>query len=90
MDTENPYHFYGEMELTEGTVVEFTITPKDANGWWIEPYWRFENGEKDSGENEYNTKNGGNNMTKVTVPTTGKYRFDFDTHLLRSKFQLVK
>ncbi len=89
-DTENPYHFYGEMELTAGTVVEFTITPKDANGWWIEPYWRFENGEKDSGENEYNTKNGGNNMSKVTVPTTGKYRFDFDTHLLRSKFQLVK
>ena len=90
LDANNPYHFYAEMDLTAGTEVEFTITPKSASGWWPEPYWRFENGEKDSGENEYNTKNGGNNMTKVTVPTTGKYRFDFDTHLLRSKFQLVK
>ena len=90
LDANNPYHFYAEMDLTAGMEVEFTITPKSASGWWPEPYWRFENGEKDSGENEYNTKNGGNNMTKVTVPTTGKYRFDFDTHLLRSKFQLVK
>lgn len=90
LDANNPYHFYAEMDLTAGTELEFTITPKSASGWWPEPYWRFENGEKDSGENEYNTKNGGNNMTKVTVPTTGKYRFDFDTHLQRSKFQLVK
>lgn len=90
LDADNPYHFYAEMDLTAGTELEFTITPKSASGWWPEPYWRFENGEKDSGENEYNTKDGGNNMSKVTVPTTGKYRFDFDTHLLRSKFQLVK
>ena len=88
-DPENPYHFYAEMTLTAGTVIEFTITPKSASGWWPSPFWRFENGDNDSGENEYHTLNNGNNMTKVTVKTTGKYRFDFDTHLLRSKFQLI-
>lgn len=88
-DPENPYHFYAEMNLTAGTVIEFTITPKSASGWWPSPFWRFENGDNDSGENEYHTLNNGNNMTKVTVKTTGKYRFDFDTHLLRSKFQLI-
>ena len=77
------------MDLTVGTVIEFTITPKSASGWWPSPFWRFENGDNDSGENEYHTLNNGNNMTKVTVKTTGKYRFDFDTHLLRSKFQLI-
>lgn len=89
-DAKNKYLFYTEYKLTKGTEVEFTITPKDASGWWIEPYWRFENGNNDSKENEYNTKNGGNNMTKVTVPTDGTYRFEFDTELLRSRFYLVK
>lgn len=93
----NPYLFYAEMALTAGTVIEFTITPKDLvhagtdnGGWWVEPYWRFERGDNDSGENEYNTYNGGNNMSKVTVQTAGNYRFELDTHLLRSKFYLVK
>lgn len=88
-DADNPYFFYAEMDLTEGTVIEFTITPKSTNGWWPEPFWRFEFGDNDSGENEYNTKNNGNNMTKVTVKTTGKYRFEFDTELLRSRFYPV-
>lgn len=88
-DASNPYRFYADMNLTAGTEIEFTITPKSASSWWPEPYWRFENpgdGEEDSGENEYNTRNGGNNMSKVTVKTSGKYRFEFDTHLLRSRF----
>ena len=81
----NRYLFYAEMTLTAGTVLEFTITPKHNWGWWPEPFYRFENGSPDSKENEYNTKNGGNNMSKVTVKSSGKYRFEFDTHLLRSK-----
>lgn len=85
-DANNKYLFYAEMNLTAGTEIEFTITPKSASGWWPEPFWRFESGENDSKENEYNTKNNGNNMTKVTVKTTGKYRFEFDTELLRSRF----
>lgn len=85
-DASNKFLFYGEMTLEVGTVIEFTITPKSDWGWWPEPFYRFEKGENDSGENEYNTKNDGNNMTKVTVKTAGKYRFEFDTHLLRSKF----
>lgn len=91
-DPNNPYLFYTECKLTKGTEVGFTITPKDfsGSGWWVEPYWRFENGNNDSGENEYNTKNGGNNMTNVIVPADGTYRFEFDSELLRSRFYLVK
>lgn len=55
------------MDLTAGTTIEFTITPRHDWGWWSEPYFRFGNGKYDSKENEYNTKNGDNNMTKVTV-----------------------
>jgi len=84
-DANNKFLFYGQMNLTAGTKVEFTITPKHSWGWWIEPYWRFENGDTDSGENEFNTKNNGHNMTPVTVTKTGKYMFKFDTHLLRSR-----
>ena len=84
-DASNKFLLYAEMNLTIGTKVEFTITPKHSWGWWIEPFWRFENGDTDSGENEFNTKNTGHNMTKVTVKKTGKYMFKFDTHLLRSR-----
>lgn len=85
-DATNKFLFYGDMTLDAGAEIEFTITPKSDWGWWPSPFYRFEKGEVDSGENEYNTKNDGNNMTKVTVKTAGKYRFEFDTHLLRSKF----
>jgi len=84
-DANNKFLLYGQMNLTAGTTIEFTITPQHPWGWWIEPFWRFENGDVDSGENEYNTKNTGKNMTKVTVKKTGKYMFKFDTHLLRSR-----
>lgn len=88
-DTTNPYQFYAEMKLEQGTNIQFTISQTHWWGWWPEPYWRFESGENDSKENEYNTRNGGNNMTTVTVSKTGKYRFEFDTALLRSKIILV-
>jgi hypothetical protein len=90
-DANNPYLFYGEMTLTAGTEISFTITPKHNWGWWASPFYRFEaNGVPDSGENEYNTLDNGNNMTPVTVKTSGKYRFEFDTSLLRSRLYLVK
>lgn len=81
-DAENPFILYAEMQLTAGTEIEFTITPTHPWGWWYEPFWRFDN----SGENEYNVKNGGDNMAKVTVMNDGKYMFKFDTHLEKSKF----
>ncbi|GAA6530145.1 MAG: hypothetical protein LKH27_11310 [Prevotella sp.] len=90
-DPNNPYLFYGEMTLTAGTEISFTITPKHNWGWWPSPFYRFEaKGVPDSGENEYNTLDDGNNMTPVTVKTSGKYRFEFDTSLLRSRLYLVK
>lgn len=89
-DSKNPYLFYGEMTLKKDTKISFTITPQHAWGWWPEPFYRFESGENDSKENEYNTKSNGNNMTAVTVKTDGRYRFEFDTHLLRSRFYLIK
>lgn len=85
-DNENPYLFFAEMYLEAGTNVQFVISPRHNWGWWPEPFYRFENGSYNSGENEYNTLNGGDNMDKVTILTTGKYMFKFDTHLLRSKF----
>lgn len=88
-DADNKFLFYAQMSLTIGATIEFTITPKHSWGWWIEPFWRFENGDVDSGENESNTKNTGKNMTKVTVKKTGKYMFKFDTHLLRSRLYLI-
>lgn len=88
-DADNKFLFYVQMSLTAGTKVEFTITPKHSWGWWMEPFWRFENGDPDSKENEFNTKNSGHNMTPVIVKTTGKYMFKFDTHLLRSRLYLI-
>ena len=84
-DKENPFILYAEMQLEAGATIEFTISATHIWSWWPQPFWRFERGE-DSGENEYNTMNDGNNMTKVTVPKDGKYMFKFDTHLLRSRF----
>lgn len=88
-DASNKFLFYAQMNLTAGTKVEFTITPKHSWGWWLEPFWRFENGDTDSKENEFNTKNTGKNMTPVTILKTGKYMFKFDTHLLRSRLYLI-
>lgn len=89
-DSDNKFILYATVALKSGDAIDFTIGPKHPWGWWPSPFWRFEKGDDDSGENEYNTYNGGNNMSKVTVQTTGTYRFEFDTHLLRSKFYLVK
>ena len=85
-DTSNPYRLYREMSLTEGTGIKFTISQTHWWGWWPEPFWRFDN----SGENEANVLNGGDNMTEVKVPATGKYLFEFDYALLRSRIIRVK
>ena len=90
-DATNPYRLYAEMELEQGTKVQFTISQTHWWGWWPEPFWRFEaNKDSDSHENEYNTLNGGENMTAVTVQKTGKYLFEFDYALLRSRLTLIK
>jgi hypothetical protein len=89
-DTDNKFLFYGQMDLTAGTKIQFTITPKHSWGWWMQPFWRFEDGDTDSGENEFNTLNGGHNMTTVTVTKSGKYMFKFDTHLLRSRLYPIQ
>ena len=90
-DATNPYRLYAEMELEQGTKVQFTISQTHWWGWWPEPFWRFEaNKDSDSHENEYNTLNGGENMTAVTVQKTGKYLFEFDYAIMRSRLTLIK
>ena len=85
-DANNPYLLYREDTWTEGNEVEFTISQTHWWGWWPEPFWRFDGSEY----NEKNTLNGGDNMKKTKVPATGKYRFEFDYHLLRSRLYPVK
>ena len=85
-DASNPYRLYREMDLTAGTEIQFTITQTHWWGWWPEPYWRFDGSEN----NEANKKNGGDNMNKVKVVTSGKYLFEFDYALLRSRIILVQ
>lgn len=85
-DSKNPYLLYREGTYEAGTQIEFTISATHWWGWWPEPFWRFDGSEF----NEKNTLNGGDNMKKVTVPATGKYRFEFDYHLLRSRLYPVK
>lgn len=85
-DKQNPYLLYGEMDLTAGDKISFTITQTHIWGWWPEPYWRFDG----SDDNEKNVANGGENMKGVTAPATGKYRFEFDYSLLRSRIIRVK
>ena len=81
-DAANKYLLYRECELEAGTEIEYTISQTHWWGWWPEPYWRFDGSEF----NEKNVKNGGDNMKKSKVPATGKYRIEFDYHLLRSRF----
>ena len=85
-DAANKYLLYRECELEAGTEIEYTISQTHWWGWWPEPYWRFDGSEF----NEKNVKNGGENMKKSKVPATGKYRIEFDYHLLRSRIIPVK
>ena len=85
-DANNPYLLYREGTYEEGKQIEFTISQTHWWGWWPEPFWRFDGSEN----NEKNVLNGGDNMKKMTVPATGKYRFEFDYHLLRSRLYPVK
>ncbi len=85
-DKQNPYRLYREMVLSAGDKVSFTISQTHWWGWWPEPFWRFDG----SDDNEKNTLNGGENMKEVKVTTTGKYLFEFDYALLRSRIIRVK
>jgi hypothetical protein len=87
-DAKNPYLLYREGEYEQGNKIEFTISATHWWGWWPEPYWRFDGSQY----NEKNTLNGGDNMKGdgAVVPATGKYRFEFDYHLLRSRLYPVK
>lgn len=86
-DANNKYLLYGELDLTAGgDQIEFTISQTHWWGWWPEPFWRFDG----SDFNEKNVKNGGDNMKKMSIPATGKYRVEFDYHLLRSRIIPVK
>ncbi|MDO5637289.1 MAG: hypothetical protein Q4G18_08570 [Myroides sp.] len=81
-DSENPYVLYAEVTLSAGHQVEFIIHNRHSWGWWDYMFWRWDS----SIEPEANVSQGGQNPPKWTVPTTGRYMFKFDTHLLRSKF----
>lgn len=85
-DAANPYLLYREFDLEQGTEVSFTISQTHWWGWWPEPFWRFDG----SDGNEKNVLNGGDNMKGMKAPATGRYRFEFDYHLLRSRIIPVK
>ncbi len=80
-DATNPYILYTEFDLVAGAELEFIISAKHSWGWWPEPFWRHDRGE----DPEANVFNGGENMNAITIKKGGKYRFELDTHLLRSK-----
>lgn len=82
-DPTNKFLFYAEADMTEGDKLEeMIITRSHSWGWWPEPCWRF------ASNNEIMVLNGGDNIT-ITVARTGKYKFEFDTHLLRFKLYPV-
>lgn len=87
-DAKNPYLMYREGVYEQGKKIEFTISATHWWGWWPEPFWRFDG----SAYNEKNTLNGGDNMKGdgAVVPATGKYRLEFDYHLLRTRLIPVK
>ena len=87
-DEKNPYLLYREGEYEQGKKIEFTISATHWWGWWPEPFWRFDGSQY----NEKNTLNGGDNMKGdgAIVPATGKYRLEFDYHLLRTRLIPVK
>ena len=85
-DSTNPYLFSAEMILKKGDEIEFIISAKHTWGWWPEPFWRWDK----SDDPEKNVLNGGENPTKWEIKADGKYYFQFDTHLNRSKFYPIK
>ena len=85
-DATNPYLFSAETNLVAGNTMEYTITLWHPDGWWPNPFWRF---DAETGE-EANVANGGSNMAKIPVPAPGKYRIEFDTHLLRPKLYRIE
>lgn len=81
-DSSNPYLFSVEMMLEANSTIEFIISPKHTEGWWPEPFWRWDR----SNDPESNVSNGGENPASWNVKKAGKYMFKFDTHLKRSRF----
>lgn len=84
-DPINKFLFTAEADLVEGTELNSMIVTSSHDwGWWPEPFWRFNS----STNPEAMVLTGGDNIT-VTIKKTGKYMFEFDTHLLRSKLYLI-
>ena len=86
-DENNPYRLYREMNLKAGDEIEFTISQNSLVGLVARAllalrWFRI--------ENEANKLNGGDNMKAVRVPATGKYLFEFDYALLRSRIIPIK
>ncbi len=81
-DEHNPFLFYAEFNLEAESKVRFIISAKHSWGWWPEPYWRWNDSTTDP---ESNVSNGGENPGDWIIPTTGTYRFEFDSYLLRSR-----
>ncbi|WDF67331.1 hypothetical protein PQ465_13555 [Sphingobacterium oryzagri] len=78
----NKYLFFAEFNLQAGNSISFIIGPHHSWGWWYEPFWRWDR----ANDPETNVSNGGENPGNWTISTTGRYRFEFDTHLKRSRF----
>ncbi|MEL7589523.1 MAG: hypothetical protein AAGU19_22605 [Prolixibacteraceae bacterium] len=77
-DPDNPY-LYRRTEELEGKF-ELIFDGYHPQGWWPEPFWRFDNGSNP----EKTVMKGGANLSMM-VPTKANYQIIFDTHLNRAK-----
>lgn len=77
-DPNNQYIWTREIEL-EGNV-QFIFAPEHPDGWWLEPYWRFDVAV----DPEETVLLGGTNVD-INVPVKTTYIITFDTHLNRAK-----
>ncbi|MEN6453236.1 MAG: hypothetical protein ABFD10_03190 [Prolixibacteraceae bacterium] len=77
-DPENPY-LYRRTEELQGKF-ELIFDGYHPQGWWPEPFWRFDN----KANPEKTVMKGGDNLS-LTVPVKARYEIVFDTHLNRAK-----
>nr|WP_321453972.1 hypothetical protein [uncultured Carboxylicivirga sp.] len=81
VDPENPYIYTREEEL-EGNF-QMIFGPYHPWGWWMNPYWRFDN----ASDPEKTVPQGGDNVN-MDVPVKATYIITFDTYLNRCKVVL--
>ncbi|WP_156152501.1 hypothetical protein [Flammeovirga sp. OC4] len=85
-DAENKYRWSVEMNLTAGNTIAPFLCSYHPWGWWYpKGYWKWNSGTNPI----YNVQGGGEDPSNMTISTSGKYRYVFDSHLKKSQFYLI-